>query len=205
MVKTSPSPKGSCQIVAIGASTGGPGALVELLKDLPCDFPIPVVVAQHIETNFLEGLVKWISTLLKIGVGIAEEGRTLKPGHIYFARTVGQLNITNELRAHYVVADETQLYTPNIDLFFASLAKCQIQGIAILLTGMGQDGAIGLKALADNGWRTFVQKRDSCVVSGMPSAALKISAKHIEGTPFALSGFLKTEGLLNTRRTDASK
>ena len=186
-------------LVAIGASTGGPGTVLQILSELDSSFPCPIVVVQHIQSGFVEGLVSWIGSSIALPVEVAREGMRLKAGTVYVADTAGNL----ELYAHrfrYTPAAPNQLYTPCIDHFFGSVVSTGEIGFGVLLTGMGSDGAVGLNALNRSGWTTYVQDSASCVVSGMPDSAMKLCSAHQQANPKVIASIMKRETLLSQRR-----
>ena len=182
-------------LVAIGASTGGPGAILKLLSQLPKNFNLPIIIVQHIQPGFLEGFVRWLSVELQREVRIAIAGEKISEGKIYVAATDGNLEIDKNSCFYYSRAPASQLYTPNINHFFNNLLLQNNKGSAILLTGMGDDGAIGMKTLAEGSWRTFVQSPKTCVVAGMPNSATKISPRHLVCSPEQIGEFIRTFGI----------
>jgi two-component system chemotaxis response regulator CheB len=173
-------------IVGIVASTGGPLALAQLLGALPRDLPIPVLVAQHIAEGFTEGLIRWLAGVSKIGVEIARDGTSLRPGRAYFPPDGRDLEVGADglLRAPAV----SGRYAPSGDVLLASIARYhRSRGAGIVMTGMGEDGATGLLALRDAGGATFVQSPETCVVNGMPNAALVRGATSDARAPEALA------------------
>ncbi|GAV30893.1 chemotaxis response regulator containing a CheY-like receiver domain and a methylesterase domain [Coriobacteriaceae bacterium EMTCatB1] len=167
---------GTVSLVAIGSSTGGPSALMSVLAPLPADFPVPIVIAQHIADGFVPGLVSWLDAACRIAVRAAEDGETVRPGTAYLAPT--GLNLTVEtLTMRFKKPGERQLYIPSADTLFESVAKTHgASAIGVLLTGMGDDGARGLKSLHDAGALTIAQDEATSTVFGMPKAAIEMGA-----------------------------
>lgn len=178
-----PPPQRACaadariNVIGIGASTGGPPALQTVLSALPADFPAPVLVVQHITAGFLSGLVEWLDDSIALPVRIAQAGTDAEPGHVYLAPddhhltldAAGRIRLDSEPMSHGV--------RPSADRLFASLAeRLGAQAAGVLLTGMGKDGAAGLRTMRDRGARTIVQDRETSVVFGMPGAALALQA-----------------------------
>lgn len=164
------------QIVAIAASTGGPAALTEIFKRLPADFKLPVVVVQHISHEFLESLVQWVSGLTTLRISIAQEGERPQPGCVYFAPGNAHLMLTRGKRFEL---DHTtkSLHTPSGDVLLESVASAYgANAIGIVLTGMGSDGARGLRALYNRGAYTIVQDKSTSVIYGMPCEAVALGA-----------------------------
>ncbi|WNF47533.1 chemotaxis response regulator protein-glutamate methylesterase [Pseudomonas sp. SG20056] len=165
------------RLVAIGASAGGPAALVELLKNIPADFPAAIVLVQHVDEIFAAGMAQWLASESHMPVRLAQEGETLKPGEVLLAGTNNHLCLTADNRLVYRLEPTDQVYRPSIDVFFNSVAMhCQGEAIGILLTGMGRDGARGLKQMRERGFYTIAQDQASCAVYGMPKAAAALDA-----------------------------
>jgi two-component system response regulator WspF len=165
-------------LVAIGASTGGPQALAQLCAGLPADFAAAIVVVQHIEAVFATALVDTLSQHTGLAVHAAEEGMMPKAGAVCIAtRADHHLVLGRDLRFHYTRDPAQSIHRPSIDVLFTSLAQYwHKSGTAVLLTGMGKDGASGMGLLRKNGWRTIAQDERSSVVYGMPRAALDLGA-----------------------------
>jgi two-component system, chemotaxis family, protein-glutamate methylesterase/glutaminase len=167
------------EVVAIGSSTGGPSALLNVLGRLPADFPLPVLVAQHIAEGFIPGLVAWLDAGCKIRVCVAQDGMPVLPGVAYFAPTGS--NLTFDGRKLRLVAPSTgQIHVPSADALFESVAAaCGSHGVGVILTGMGADGARGLKAMHDGGAKTIAQDEATSTVFGMPKMAAQMGAAGI--------------------------
>lgn len=164
-------------LIAIGASTGGPKAVAAILAGLPADLPAAAAVVQHVDSKFTRGLVEWLDGQTGLSVTEAEDGAEVRAGRVYVAGTNRHLVMRGDLRFGYADASPDDVYRPSIDTFFQSLVKSwPCRGEAVLLTGMGRDGAQGLLALRRSGWRTLVQNRETCVVYGMPKAAAELQA-----------------------------
>ncbi len=163
-------------LVAIGSSTGGPSALLGILGRLPAGLPVPIVVAQHIADGFIPGLVSWLNAGSQLRVSAAAEGETVLPGVAYIAPTGLNLSmdgVTMRLGEPFA----GQLYVPSADTLFDSVARSVGRSaIGVILTGMGADGALGLKAMHDAGAATIAQDEESSTVYGMPRAAAELGA-----------------------------
>jgi two-component system, chemotaxis family, protein-glutamate methylesterase/glutaminase len=171
-----PTLSGPRTLLAIGSSTGGPAALVAVLSKLPEDFRPAVVVAQHIADGFVPGLVEWLGTLCKLPVVQARNGQDLVGGAILVAPTGGHLAVRSGC-VETVEAEAGDVYRPSCNVLFESAAKSQgAKTIGVILTGMGADGAKGLKALHDAGGYTIAQDERTSVIFGMPKAAIEIGA-----------------------------
>ncbi|WP_066374890.1 MULTISPECIES: chemotaxis response regulator protein-glutamate methylesterase [unclassified Anabaena] len=164
-------------LIAIGASTGGPQALVTILSQLPPDFPGAIVIIQHLDAQFIASFAAWLNAQTPLSVQIANPGVSPQPGKILLAGTNDHLVMRPNLTLEYEQESVDCYYHPSIDVFFKSAAKNWTgKGIGVLLTGMGRDGAQGLKMMRDAGWHTIAQNRSSCVVYGMPKAAVELNA-----------------------------
>jgi two-component system response regulator WspF len=171
-------------LVAIGSSTGGPAALAKLLAELPSGFGAAIVIIQHIDQEFAAGLAEWLGTFTKLKVNIAVAGQTPLPQNVYLAASNDHLVITREMKFKYTAEPLNLPYRPSIDVFFESVYRnWPGKGAAVVLTGIGRDGAQGLLALKNKGWDTMSQDKESCVVYGMPKAAAELKASQIILSP----------------------
>ena len=163
-------------ILAIGASTGGPKAVMSLLKSLPADFPGTVFVVQHIAQGFSQGFATWLNRECTIPVRIAVEGAKFQPGEALIAPDGRHMTVA-EGRIRLSSEAPVNCCRPSIDVFFSSLAleRCD-QVVGVLLTGMGRDGAQGMLRIKESGGTTLVQDETSCAVFGMPKAAISLAA-----------------------------
>lgn len=164
-------------LLAVGASTGGPQALAMLLGGLRADFPAAVVIVQHVDTEFASGLAEWLSQRSELPVSLAQ-GRTYpEAGRVYLAAGEGHLRLDASGRFLYTSEPSHLINRPSVDVLFQSLAYSWPKpGCAVLLTGMGRDGAEGLRVLRDYGWHTIAQDKATSVVYGMPKAAAELKA-----------------------------
>lgn len=164
-------------IIAIGASTGGPASLNELIQHLPKDLNAALVVIQHLDGRFSAGLADWLAQSAKLKVKLITHNEKALAGIIYIAGADLHLHISES--GHFIYSEEPQqsLFKPSINIFFESLSKnWRGDAIGILLTGMGQDGAQGMKLMKEKGWLTIAQDQASSVVYGMPKAAVLLQA-----------------------------
>lgn len=164
-------------LVAIGASAGGPAALATLLRGLPADFPAAVVIVQHVDEQFAAGMAEWLGQHSVLPVQVAREGDRPTRGAVLLAATNDHLRLVTSERLAYTPIPQEYVYRPSVDVFFHS--ACALwpgDVVGVLLTGMGRDGALGLKALRDQGHHTIAQDRASCAVYGMPRAAAALDA-----------------------------
>lgn len=167
------------RLIAIGSSTGGTEALVNIISNLKTDMP-PIVIAQHMPSMFTNSFANRLDNLSNLNVVEAKEGDILSKNTIYIAPGKHMLVSLKNSRPTLSIIDNVkdQLYTPSVDLLFNSLNKvfnCK-QIVGIILTGMGKDGSKGLKTLKDNGATTITQEKSSCVIYGMPKEAVDIGA-----------------------------
>jgi len=170
-------PVHSSPLVAIGASAGGPAALVELLQGLPRPFSSPVVIVQHVDVQFAGGMAEWLNASSAIPVRVARNGDTPEPGIALLAATNDHLVFAKGGVLRYVREPVSAVYRPSVDVMFQSMLEhWNGSAIAILLTGMGRDGAVGLKALREAGALTIAQDAGTSTVYGMPKAAAELGA-----------------------------
>lgn len=168
---------GGQRLVAIGASAGGPASLAQLLKQLPKDFPASVVLVQHVDEVFAAGMADWLASESRLPVRLARDGEPPQPGTILLAGTNNHLRLLRNGELAYTAEPTSHVYRPSIDVFFDSLvAHWKGEAIGVLLTGMGRDGAEGLKRMRGRGFLTIAQDQASCAVYGMPKAAAAIGA-----------------------------
>jgi two-component system chemotaxis response regulator CheB len=164
---------GRVRLVAIAASTGGPAALARVFADLPGQFPVPIVVVQHITRGFAEGLASWLNGSCPLQVSIAREGDNLQASHVYLAPDDAHLGIDGGLRVRLNHGEAIGGFRPSATYMFQSVAKALGPAVAaVVLTGMGQDGVPGLRAIHEAGGRIAAQDEASSVVFGMPGAAI---------------------------------
>ncbi len=172
-----PTPPPLMPVVALGSSTGGPRALVDIFSKLPHRLGAAFVVIQHVDVQFAQGLVDWLAQQTPLSVTLAQEGMALEPDTIFVAGTNDHMVIGPDRVLHYSPKPLNYPYRPSVDAFFQSLNNYWAQrGIAVLLTGIGRDGARGLLALRQRGWHTIAQDKATSVIYGMPHAALELKA-----------------------------
>jgi two-component system, chemotaxis family, protein-glutamate methylesterase/glutaminase len=166
------------ELIAMAASTGGPAALVEILSRLPADFPIPILVVQHITPGFGSSLVTWLNQMTPLGVCLAQSAETPRPGQVLIAPDDYHLEVTplKMLKISQTPHDQNG-QRPSANYLFHSVARNYGAGaMGIILTGMGNDGAEGLLAMRQRGAYTLAQNQESCVVFGMPAVAIELGA-----------------------------
>ena len=174
-------PERGVRIVAIGASTGGPAAVFEILEGLPGDLPFPVLVVQHIARGFTEGLVEWFAQGTRLAVKLARADEPAVPGTVFVAPEGFQMGITRLGRIRLAREPGEDDFCPSAGHLFDSVAEAYgPAAIGVLLTGMGRDGATGLLRLRETGAVTIAQDEESSVVFGMPGEAVRIgAAQHV--------------------------
>lgn len=170
--------RGDVRLVAIGASTGGPQALLALLAGLPADLEQAVLVVQHMAAGFIPGLACWLDGLVALPVGVGVSGCRLAPGTVTIAPSGSNLLLSDDrLRVVCKAPESRQFHVPGIDATFASIAAVLgDRAIGVLLTGMGRDGAAGLLAMRRRGALTIGQDEATSAVYGMPAAACALDA-----------------------------
>jgi two-component system response regulator WspF len=167
-------------LVILGASTGGPAALAEVLSRLPTALAAGIIIVQHVDASFAPGLGQWLSEQSRRPVTLASEGHQPAAGEILLAASEMHLVLGGDCRLHYCDEPRDSSYRPSVDVFFASTARNWPRpGVAVLLTGMLRDGASGLLSLRNRGWRTIAQDETTSVVWGMPKAAVELGAAEL--------------------------
>jgi two-component system response regulator WspF len=161
-------------LVVLGASTGGPEALTQVLAPLPADFPAAVLVVQHIGADFAPGLVQQLAAWTRLPVRAAKGGETPAAGAVHVAVSNDHLELGPDRRLRYTPEPRHSPYRPSVDVLFSSVAAHSARlGVGVLLTGMRDDGAEGLLRLRSAGWHTIAQDEATSVVYGMPKAAVE--------------------------------
>ncbi|MCK0196417.1 chemotaxis-specific protein-glutamate methyltransferase CheB [Ancylobacter sp. 6x-1] len=165
------------RLIAIGASAGGPAAVAAVLGGLPPDLPASIVLVQHVDEKFVPGLAAWLGQHTALKVRPAGEGDGVEQGTVLIAATSDHIVLKSAGALGYTPEPRSYPYRPSVDVFFES-AALQWSGpvVGVLLTGMGRDGARGLKALRDVGHLTIAQDEATSAVYGMPKAAAALGA-----------------------------
>jgi two-component system chemotaxis response regulator CheB len=163
------------RIVAIGASTGGPPVLQTILAALPRNFPIPVLIVQHIAAGFTQGLVEWLAQSSSLSVHIPTHGQSVLPGHVYVAPDGLHMAVGADGRVQLKSDEPENGLRPSVACLFRSVAKAYgASAVGVLLTGMGKDGAWELKLMKEQGAVTIAQDQETSVVHGMPGEAIRL-------------------------------
>lgn len=164
-------------LIALGASTGGPQALLTILSALPVHTSAAVVIVQHVDAEFSQGLATWLEQGSGLPVAVARPGASPSAGTVLLAGTTEHLVLSAGGTFRYTAEPRDLAHRPSVDVLFESLARhWRGAAAAALLTGMGRDGAAGLDKLRKAGWLTFAQDEASSVVYGMPKAAVQLGA-----------------------------
>lgn len=166
--------------LVVGVSTGGPKTLQLLIRSLGKDFPLPVFITQHVDTTFDKNMVSWLDKTVDLTVSLAEDGVVPLPGHVYFAPADNHLVFTKEKGDIKIVLDKSEpinFLRPAVDKMFSSAAEVYGENcLALLLTGMGNDGTEGCKAIKKYCGYTIGEAEESCVVYGMSKSAYEAGA-----------------------------
>lgn len=190
-------------VVAIGASTGGPSVLRKIFDILPKDFPVPVLVVQHMAVGFMGSFVKWLSTTTGFPAHIAIHGEYIVPGHAYFAPDDYHMLVGEGNRIFLSSESPESSLRPAVSRLFRSVAETfGCHAVGVLLTGMGRDGADDLKLLRNKGAVTIVQNRQSSIIFGMPGEAVKIDAADYVLAPNCIAKLLNELVGQNRARSD---
>lgn len=170
-------PERSPLILALGASTGGPKALAEIIEHLPPDFPAAVLIVQHLDAHFYSGLAEWLANGSRLPVHAVDRPISIEAGQIYIAARQEHMVLSPGNRLSFTREWPDLICCPSIDVLFNSIADIRgARGVGVILTGMGRDGAEGLLALRRAGFYTLAQDAPSSIVYGMPKAAADIGA-----------------------------
>lgn len=162
------------KIVAIAASTGGPQAIYSILSQLPADFPVPMVITQHIAEGFTQGMVDWLNMGTPLKVQVAVNGDCLAAGHVYINPAEHSMRITGQGLVVLGDRDTKQLYNPSCNTLLSSVAQTYRNGaIALIMSGMGDDGVTGMQSIKMAGGVTLAQDAKSSVVYGMNRLAVE--------------------------------
>ena len=164
----------AADVVAIGASTGGPKAVMSILKGLPGNFPVGALLVQHIGANFTQGFVDWLNKDCALEVKVADDGEEITPGKVLVAP--GEVHMETEgNRVKLKDGPMVNNCKPSVDVLFSSVAQSHAdRSLAVLLTGMGRDGADGMLDIKKHKGKTIVQDEESSVIFGMPKAAVEL-------------------------------
>jgi two-component system, chemotaxis family, protein-glutamate methylesterase/glutaminase len=172
-----PARRYQAEMVAVGASTGGPAALAAILRALPATTPVPILVVQHITPGFDAALATWLDETTPLRVRLAADGQPLRPGEVVIAPAGTHLGLSGGARVELGQGPPVDGHRPSATRLFASVARVfGPRALGVILTGMGGDGAAGLLELRRAGGTALAQDEASCVVAGMPGAAVAAGA-----------------------------
>lgn len=178
-------------MVAIASSTGGPQVVSEILRAFPPASPLAVLIVQHIASGFSEGLVEWLGEGCALEVRLARHADIIHPGLVLVAPEELHMEVDSEERVRLFPARGTPEPCPSADVLFRSVATVFGQRTAgVVLTGMGSDGARGLKMIRERKGLALVQSQPTCTVFGMPRAALRLGAADAVLSPRGIAGRL---------------
>jgi two-component system chemotaxis response regulator CheB len=176
-----PQPSRRVAVLAVGASTGGPQAVASLLSEVPADTTAAIVVVQHMADGFMEGLVAWLDDISPLPVVLGRHDDRMEPGTVTVSPSGVNLIVHERLRLSTEPPAPGQYHVPGIDATFSSVAKAYgSRAVGVLLTGMGRDGAFGLKQIRDSGGLTIGQDEATSAIYGMPAAAMSADAVDIQ-------------------------
>ncbi|MBN2381624.1 chemotaxis-specific protein-glutamate methyltransferase CheB [bacterium] len=162
------------RLVGFAASTGGPQTIKYILEQLPADFPIPIMIVQHIAKGFIEGMVSWLKKSTNLQLKLAVNHERASPGTVYFCSDKYHLTINNKMTIELLDQPPANCFRPSADIMFKSMAQnLGRKAIGVILTGMGNDGTEGLKSLKAVGGTTIAQDDKSSIVFGMPRSAIE--------------------------------
>ncbi len=179
------------QVVAIGASTGGPVVINTILSGLPPGFPLPVLIVQHMASGFIQGFADWLNITSRLPVHVASRDELVLPGHVYIAPDGFQMLAKHGGRIALIRSAHENGQCPSASALFRSVAAVYGgKAVGIILTGMGSDGARELKLMKDRGAVTIAQDRESSVIFGMPGEAVNLDAAGYVLTPDRIVGYL---------------
>ncbi len=165
------------EIIGIGASTGGPSVVMHILKNIPQDYEQGVIVVQHMAEGFISGFAEWLRNACKVKVKLARDGEKIEKGQVLVAPDGFHTVISHKKTVGLIPGNQVNGVKPSIDILFDSIADAYGENaVGVLLTGMGADGAEGLKRIKDKGGVTIAQSENTCAVFGMPRVAIEKGA-----------------------------
>ena len=169
--------KKAFEVLLIGVSTGGPKTLQSLLENFDKNFPLPILVTQHIDSSFDKNMVSWLNKTIKIPAVLAEDNIPIEKGHVYFAPAECHLTLKKTGNNVFIKLDKSapiNFLRPAVDKMFESAANVYGPGcLAVLLTGMGSDGTVGCRKIKKVDGYTIGESEETCVVYGMSKAAME--------------------------------
>lgn len=179
------------ELIAVGASTGGPQAIQTILSNLDDQVSAPILIVQHIAPGFVSGLAEWLEATTGVPAQVAQHGQQALPRHAYIAPDHKHMGISPKGIIELAKSEPEGGVIPSIGYLFRSAAKSYgAKTVGVLLTGMGQDGAAGLKTLKEAGATTIAQSSETCVVNGMPGRAVELEAASLILSPESIANQL---------------
>ena len=167
-------PRPNGRVIAIAASTGGPQALQQILSRLPVDFPAPIVISQHIAEGFAQGMADWLNASTPLAVSVVRAGEQMSPGRVYVNPSEFSMRITRQGMTILEGQEACQLYHPCCDTLLTAAANAYGEHcVGVILSGMGDDGVDGMRAIKSAGGMTLAQDAKSSVVYGMNRLAVE--------------------------------
>ncbi len=190
------------RVVLIGSSTGGPPILHTILKSLDSNYPLPILVAQHMSGSFIDTFIQWLDSECAVRVKKAEDGEKALAGNVYVAPENYHITLQND-RIRLLKADENDLYVPSVSKLFSSVSQWNAQEtVAILLSGMGSDGSDEICKLKLNGAIAIAQNKETSVVFGMANEAIKKGGIDFILSPQGIAEFLSALKLTKRKRNE---
>ena len=169
------------RIICFASSTGGPQALAEILKDITPSFNVPILIAQHISDGFAAGMAEWLDGISPLKVKLAQDGETVIANTVYLSPSEKNMTVTREHRISLLEPTSQDIYHPSCNRLLESIADVYGgRSIGIILSGMGSDGAAGLKKILEHGGITIGQDEESSIIYGMNQVAMNTGAVKIE-------------------------
>jgi two-component system chemotaxis response regulator CheB len=163
------------RVIAIGSSTGGPQALHSILSAIPPEINATILIVQHIAQGFTEGLVEWLSSTSKLKIDTAKSGKTLQPGQVLIAPEGRHMVVNGNHQVRLMNNKYPSPHKPCVNVLFDSVASAYgPKAVGVVLTGMGNDGALGIKAIHDKGGHTIAQDSETSAIFGMAKEAIKM-------------------------------
>ncbi len=182
------------KVIAIGTSTGGPRTLKSILKNIPKDFKIPILIVQHLDPYFMKELSKSLNQVCDIEIKIPVNGEKILPGIAYLSPGGKHMKVVQRNNSPYIKTfkgEPVNFCMPSVDVLFFSVAEIyKNQALGIILTGLGDDGAAGLDAIKKAGSKTIAESEQTCVVYGMPKAAVKRGAVDVIVPNYSIKDYI---------------
>lgn len=201
-VSLAPEPQKPADLIAIATSTGGPGALYKIFSELTGDIPVPILVVQHIAHGFVGGLAAWLDGASKLRVKVATPNERIQPGFVYLAPDDYHLGLLDRNTIEISAARPISGFRPSGTFLFESVARVYGKhALGLVLTGMGEDGLPGLRAMHAAGAQVFAQDEESSVVFGMPGAAVRAGVADAVLPLDVIAGRLRLSVSRNDART----